>query len=143
MPATPSHGFTETKGTSRAVADYILANPGKTRAEIYDAMQNQGHHRPTVIAIVTQMVRQQRITESNDLVTANYTEYAPLKSYATWLRMEQKAKTRKPTKAASADAAPKLVTVAASPEFDAEAFANSLTLKQAKAVYEELKKVFG
>lgn len=150
--------FVETKGTSRAVFDYILANPGKTRTEICDAVSALGHHRPTVQALVSQMIRQQRATEVNDGVTSNYTEYVPLKAYSTWRRMEQKAKRADITKAARAAkaakaAAKKAAATAPTPEIkpapplpsdtEVEDFVNSLTLKQAKAVYEELKKVFG
>lgn len=163
--APRAHNFVETKGTSRAVFDYILSNPGQTRQEIYDGVAALGHSRPTVQTLVTQMIRQKRVTETDSGITSNYNEYTPLKAWATWLRMEQKAKRAENTKAARAAKAAKdaaravakkavkvaavpevkatpIPAVVAAPEFNAETFVNSLTLKQAKAVYEELKKVF-
>ena len=100
--APRAHNFVETKGTSRAVFDYILANPGKTRQEIYNAVAAMGHARPTVQTTVTQMIRQRRATETNGCLTSNYNEYTPLKAWATWQRMEQKAKRADITKAARA-----------------------------------------
>lgn len=163
--APRAHNFVETKGTSRAVFDYILSHPGQTRQEIYDGVAALGHSRPTVQTLVTQMIRQKRVTETDSGITSNYSEYTPLKAWATWLRMEQKAKRAENTKAARAakaakDAAravakkaAKVAAVAPTPEIkpapplpsdtEVEDFVNSLTLKQAKAVYEELKKVFG
>ncbi len=161
-PTTRPFNFVETKGTSRAVFDYILSNPGQTRTEIYDGVAALGHSRPTVQTLVTQMLRQKRITETDSGITSNYNEYTPLKSWATWQRMEQKAKRADTTKAARAAkaakdaaraAAKKAAAIAPTPEIkpapplpsdtEVEDFVNSLTLKQAKAVYEELKKVFG
>lgn len=156
QPERKPHLFPATTGTSRATSEYILAHSGASRHDIVEALVSRGHNRATVYALLVQMKRQGLVTEVDGRFTPHYTEYTPLKSYATWKNAQAKqtkSKPRKSIRAAKAAAyeehenynptarvvAPKVV---AAPEFDAEAFANSLTLKQARAVYQELKKVF-
>lgn len=163
--------FAETTGTSRATSDYIRLNPGTARVDVLKALTSQGHARATIYSLLVQMKRQGLINDDDGRLTANYTEYTPVKTHATWKKIEIKAGSRaaraaqraegKPPKRkytrrnAEAKAAayeahenynPTAVVaepkVVAPPEFDAEAFVNGLTLKQAKAVYGELKKVF-
>lgn len=165
------NAFAETTGTSRATSDYVRLNPGKTRLEIVNDLVSKGYSRSTVYSLLVQMKRQGLINDDDGRLTANYTEYTPVKTHATWKKIEIKAGSRaaraaqreasKPPKRkytrrnAEAKAAayeahenynPTAVVaepkVVAPPEFDAEAFVNGLTLKQAKAVYGELKKVF-
>lgn len=154
---TPArHAFPETTGSSRATSDYIRLNPGKTRLEIVTELVRQGYNRSTIYSLLVVMKRQGLITEIGDRLTANYTEYTPVKTHAAWRKIEaakSKSERRAAKKAAKSAAygahenynpfaAVDEPRVVAPPEFDAEAFANSLTLKQARAVYEELKKVF-
>lgn len=157
---TETHGrntFPETNGSSRATSDYIRLNPGKTRLEVVTELVRQGYNRSTIYSLLVVMKRQGLVTDTNGRLTANYTEYTPVKTHAAWVKAEAaKAKSeRRAAKKAAKTAAyeahenynpPATFEVEArvvpSPEFDAEAFANSLTLKQARAVYEELKKVF-
>lgn len=163
--------FQETTGTSRATSDYIRLNPGKTRLEIVNDLVSKGYKRATVYSLLVIMKRQNLITDDGGRLTANYTEYTPPKPMVTWRKLEaknakaqakadraaQRAESKPPkrkytrrnaeAKAAAYEAHENYnptaePSVVAPPEFDAEAFVNGLTLKQAKAVYGELKKVF-
>lgn len=161
-PTSARKLFSETTGTTRATFDYVRDNPGCTRIQVTDVLDAKGHKRNSVASLLVQMVRQGMVRESNGLMYVTQPEYTPLKARlrkAAPAKPEPKeipaAKRKYVRRNAAAKAAayeahenynptafnhePKVV---APPEFNAEDFVNGLTLKQAKAVYGELKKVF-
>ena len=141
--------FAAPANTSRATAEYVMANPGLTRKEICDNLSAQGHHRATVYALLVQMSRQNRITEVNGTVTAKYTEYTPLMSFKAWAKMQAAAQPRKHVTLVSkstgkvfnprpAQEAPQINSA-----WDADVMLNSLSIVQARALYDSLRKIFG
>lgn len=151
---TPGTPFKTTTNVARASFDAILKNPGITRKEMLTQLPAQGYNRTSVHSLMGQMKRQGRIKEENGGLYALVPEYVPLQSYLAFnnrLAKEAAAKAgveappkrkyeRKAQPVEAVESAPKVV---APKEFNAEEHVNSLTLKQAKAVYDELKKVFG
>ena len=143
---TKPHLFSTTKGTSRATAEYILANSGKNRKEIVDAMVGYGHNRMSVYALLTQMKRQELVREVNGGFYATYTKYTPLKSYAAWKNSTLKTKTRtpkeklKPVQETRAEPA-MVVPLPTLPS--AEAMLANMSVAEAYKLYGELHKMFG
>lgn len=139
MTQTTSHPtFAAPANTSRATAEYVMANPGLTRKEICDNLSAQGHHRATVYALLVQMSRQNRTSEVNGKVTAKYTEYTPLMSFKAWAKQNAK-----PVKVKAPKAAPVQETPQINSTWDADVMLNNLSIVQARALYDSLRKIFG
>ena len=139
MTQTTSHStFAAPANTSRDTAEYIMANPGLTRKEICDNLSARGYHRATVYALLVQMSRQKRTTEVNGKVTANYTEYRPLMSFKAWAKQNAK-----PAKAKTPKVAPAQEPQQINSAWDADVMLNNLSIVQARALYDSLRKIFG
>lgn len=160
----PNNPFQATVNVARTAFDAVLKNPGKSRRELTAMLVAQGFNKNSVTSLLIQMLRQGRIKEENGGVYSLVPEYIPLQTYAAFknrlareaaaaAKAESKAKRKYVRKNAAAKAAAyeahenynptATAQVVPHKELSAEDWVNSLTLKQAKAVYEELKKVFG
>lgn len=147
-PALPS-SLSVTNNVCRATYDFIHQNPGKTRKEIIDALTLSGYKPGSTTSLIGQMLKQEHIRESQGLLYANYTEYRPLKSNAVFMRMQEAvgrtkavAVKRPKVKATEAPAAtPDSVQINSA--WDADTLLNNLSIKQARALYDELRKIFG
>lgn len=142
--------------------NYIKANPGMTKQQYVVAMMNEGHKEGTATTNVSVLLRS-GLLRSDDagLISAYYPEYDPSK--ITKLNSKPKRKVVKIVKReepkvtadeqierarnlgdvlrAKLEALPVMVDTTA---FNAEQFVNQqLTLTQARAVYDYLRKVFG
>jgi hypothetical protein len=124
---------------TRATFDFVLNNPGKTRIEIARRLAEQGFAKGSTSSLLGQFIKQGQIAERNGFLFAQQAEYKPLK-----------ASLRKP--AVVAAPAPKAqAEPVAKPEpapqinaaWDAETLLNNLSIKQARALYDELRKIFG
>jgi hypothetical protein len=139
--------FTVTTNVTRITFDYVRDNPGKTRKEVAVALEAQGFKTSSVTSLIGQMVKQGLFRESNELLYVTTGEYTPLKS-----SKKMKAVAEKPQEPQR-----KVVTLThrAAPEaeptpapqinaaWDAETLLNNLSIKQARALYDELRKIFG
>jgi hypothetical protein len=145
--------FTATNNVTRATFDYVKAHPGLTRIDVANALDSQGYKKSSTTSILGQMLKQGLMrTEGGGLFTTQ-SQYTPLKT--SKLAAVRKATAHPKRKYVRKNAAAKAAAYEAHEnynptalgnqptEFNAEEFVNSLTLKQAKAVFEELKKVFG
>jgi hypothetical protein len=139
----PRQFFTTTNNVTRATFDFVLNNPGKTRIEIARRLAEQGFAKGSTSSLLGQFIKQGQIAERNGFLFAQQSEYKPLK-----------ASQRKPAVvAAPVKAAPKAkpeVKPEAAPQiaafdtaWNAENLLNSLSIKQARALYDELRKIFG
>jgi hypothetical protein len=160
-PAPAKAYFTVTNNVCRTTFDYVRDNPGKTRVEVAKALEAQGYKSGSVSSLLGQMLKQGMMRESAHLLYVTTNEYAPLKSSKALKVAQEKAQqaTRKkvvliskrtgevipPASAGIAalpttrEAAPVQINAA----WDAETLLNSLSIKQARALYDELRKIFG
>jgi hypothetical protein len=146
-PAAPTGRkfFTATNNVTRATFDYVKAHPGLTRVDVANALDSQGYKKSSTTSILGQMLKQGLMrTEGGGLFTTQ-SQYTPLKTSklaavrkATAHPKRNFVRKEQPVQVAQPEA-----KVSVSSAFNAEEFVNALTLKQAKAVFEELKKVFG
>lgn len=155
-PASRTYFFKPTNNVSRETFNIVRDNPGVSRVSAIKMLGARGFKERSVSSLFVQFVRQGQMRESNNGLYVTQAEYTPLKSYATIKRKVAAAAaatpkpkrkyTRDPAKAAAKAAVyeehENYNPTAAVTEFNAEDFVNGLTLKQAKAVYSELKKVF-
>ena len=144
-PPAPTQPFTVSNNVCRTTFYYVRDNAGKTRVEVTKALEQQGYKPGSVSSLLGQMIKQGLMRESAHLLYVTTNEYAPIKA-----SKKRKAPAKKPqeqqrkivaiTRRAAPVAEPTLQINAA---WDAEALLNNLSIKQARALYDALRKIFG
>ena len=154
----PKPYFTTTNNVCRATFEYIRDNPGKTRKEVCNALLEKGYKASSTTTLIGQMLKQYHARESQGLLYATMEHYAPLKGSKAWAKLQASAqrkkviviKRRKPE-----DVEPKYSDIKsdggmdprnkfdAPPTWTVESVIGSLNVRQAMAVYDELRKIFG
>lgn len=141
VPAPP-HRFQPSTNTSRATFDFVRDNPGIRRATALNRLIDLGHKKASVSSLLVQFIRQGQMRETNGVLFVTQPEYTPLKASTTMKNAKKPKRNYTRKVGAELPVTMEEPKAAAVPEFNAEDFVNGLTLKQAKAVYSELKKVF-
>lgn len=145
--------FVPTNNVTQETFNYVKNNPNKTSVEICTTLEKRGFKKTSVGSLLTQFSRQkQMVKDHNGRYTVAVSTYAPLKSTKKFKaegKRINKIVSIKP-KAPSAGIAalkveprekPRLTGVNSS--WDADTIINNIGLKQARALYDELKKIFG
>ena len=137
------HAFKPTNNVSRETFNYIKANPGLTRAQVGKAMEDKGFKKGSVISLATQFLRQNMVRSANGGLFVTQDNYTPLKA----------TKAKKPSKDVLPPPQKKVAKVTASPAQtiyisgvntqSAQELLASMSIVQARSVYDELKKIFG
>lgn len=146
--------FKPTNNVSRETFNTVRDNPGRTRVEITLMLQARGFNKSSVSSLLGQMVRQKMLREIDGHVYAVGKEYTPVKAYATTKnKLKPKPKTRPKDGIAALPAATEqtqaLEKAKATLEqhiqtaWDAKSMIDHLSVRQARALYEELKSIFG
>lgn len=158
MPeTTPSHKpyFTTTNNVCRATFECIQKNPGKTRKELYDALLESGYKKSSTTSLVGQMIRQGMVRDTGGLLFAAVPEYKPLKSHKVWANQQAKQDVRHQRKVVeitnkrtgevinTGGVTTNVPLLKVSPVWDADTLLNSLSIVQARALYDALRKIFG
>ena len=151
--------FVPTVGVAKAVFDYVQKNSGCARTQAIDALIAQGYKKSSVASLITQNIRAQNFrVDGYGRVHCDLKEYTPAPS-------GNKRKTLPPVAAVKQSKAPKAkpkAVKATKPKagegiaalkvdtgmlgvsvFDPKEFLNTLSIMQARALYDELKQVFG
>ena len=134
--------FQTTNNVTRVTFNYVRDNPGLTRIAVAQALEKQGYKKSSTTSLLGQMVKQGLIREHNGHLFTTQSEYAPLKSakvFANKLAKEAEVPQQKVEKKVARVASTNTLL---SEQFDAEKFVDVMTLKQAKAVYDVLSKIF-
>lgn len=142
MKATP-HKFTATNNVTLETFNFVKNNPLRTSGEICDALAVRGFKKSSVGSLLTQFVKQGQMDKT---ITGKFTTlapaYTPLKATKKF-RAEGKRKNKIVTKPKSEGIAALAPQVTATSQWDADTIINNIGLKQARALYDELKKLFG
>lgn len=134
--------FKTTNNVTRVTFNYVRDNPGLTRIAVAQALEKQGFKKASTTSLLGQMVKQGRMREVNGGLYTNQTEYTPLKSAKVFAnKLAKEAKVQQPKVEKKVTRVASTNTLLAD-EFDAEKFVDGMTLKQAKAVYDVLSKIF-
>jgi len=143
----PAMHHNVTSNVTLATFNYVRDNPGKTRIDVANAMLALGCKKSSSTSLLSLMVKQGHVRETQGLLYANIPAYKPLKSArafakATGIKLnprKSKAKVEAEVKVeAPAPAAPQINSA-----WDAETLLNHLSIKQARALYDELRTIFG
>jgi hypothetical protein len=137
--------FTVTNNVCRTTFEYVQNNPGKTRAEVTNDLAAQGFKYKSVSSLLGQMLKQDMLRVSSGLLFTKSREYAPLKAAKT-LRNAAEAPRKVVTITRKAAPIVEPTPPRATPtpqEWTVESVIGSLNVRQAMAVYDELRKIFG
>lgn len=138
----PHYQFKPTNNVSRATFDYVLNNPGQTFAQISNALEARGYKKSSFTSLLSQMRRSKMIyRDAHDCYTALTAQYTPIKNGKATTPVKNKPGPK--PKAASAGIAALKVDTAPVISNDIEYILNTLPIKQARALYDELHKIFG
>jgi hypothetical protein len=149
-PPEPKVYFTTTNNVCRATFDHIRDNPGKTRKEVCNALAERGYKESSTTTLIGQMLKQHHVRESKGALYAVNDQYVPLKGSKAWAKLQAaKAAPRKHVELVSkstgkvfnprpAQEAPQINSA-----WDADTMLNSLSIVQARALYDSLRKIFG
>ncbi len=156
--------FTETVGVARAVFDYVQANSGTKRSKVVDALLAKGFKKSSVGSLITQNLRAGHfVQDSESRIHCALKDYNPVPTTKKRLMLKQKAerlkklvdapaktitlvpvKPKAQPKADAGIAALKVDTgVLGVPVFDPKELLNTLSVIQARSLYDELRKIFG
>jgi predicted transcriptional regulator len=138
--------FKVTNNVTRATFDYIKNNPQKVCKDICVALEKDGYKPSSVGSLLTQFVKNRLcIRDEQGRYTAKANEYSPIK-----VRKQLKAKQAKQviekakaTRGQGIAALSPQPTPKAVPKTDIQSILNGLSILQARALYDELKKIFG
>lgn len=128
--------------------NYVRDNPGLTRSEVISTLIAQGHKKGSITALVGVMVKQGHFSEVKGRLTANLDEYKPLLASKVFDK-QQKAAARKAALAAKkatvvTHPSPATLTPLTTPsDWTVDSVIGSLNVRQAMAVYAELRGIFG
>lgn len=137
------HAFKPTNNVSRETFNCIRDNPGLTRSQIGGLMEKKGFNKASVLSLMTQFIRQGMVRSANHGLFVTQDSYSPLKA----------PKAKKPSKDVLPKPQKSVAKVTASPAQtiyisgvntqSAQELLASMSIVQARSVYDELKKIFG
>jgi len=147
----PKQIFTPTNNVTQETFIYVRDNPNKTSSEVCDALEVRGFKRSSVGSLLTQFVKQNQMTKDhNSRLRTSVPRYVPLKSTRQFKAEGKRAnkivqiKSKQPSAGIAAlkvDTTPVRLSVSwARRETE---IINSLSVMQARALYDSLKKIFG
>lgn len=143
----PKPYFSVTNNVCRSTFEYIRDNPGKTRKEVCNTLLARGYKTASTTTLIGQMVKQSHVRESNGLLYAIKPEYEALKGSKAWAKLQAAPRkhvtlvsksTGKVFNPRPAQEAPQINSA-----WDADVMLNSLSIVQARALYDSLRKIFG
>jgi len=143
--------FKVTNNVTRATFDYVKSNPLQSCKDICVALEKDGYKSSSIGSLLTQFVKNGLcIRDEQGRYTAIVNEYSPIK-----VRKQLKAKQAKQViekakatrgqgiAALSPQPTPRVAPAPIVTAWDADTIINNIGLKQARALYDELKKIFG
>jgi predicted SPOUT superfamily RNA methylase MTH1 len=147
-PAPAKPYFTVTNNVTRVTFDYVRDNPGKTRIEVAKALEKMGYKPGSVSSLLGQMIKQGMMRESAHLLYVTINEYTPIKGSKVLKAMaakpqEQQRKVVKLVNTRTGEVLNPTPAPQINAAWDAETLLNNLSIKQARALYDELRKIFG
>jgi hypothetical protein len=137
-PTYAPSGHRTTTNSTRTTFNYVRDNPGMTRAEVIAGLAKVGVKLGSSSSLIATLVARGNLRlTSGGLLFATQKEYKPLPNPKT--RVVKK-------KAAPVVEAPVETPKASEADrqfMDADTLLNHLSIKQARALYDELRKIFG
>lgn len=137
--------FSVTNNVSRVTFEYIKANPS-TRTEATKALVAKGFKDNSVTALIGQMLRAgMMVTDASGFLKVTQPEYTPIpQAHKQSTKVKKVSMPKRPVSSRPAPPpVPALVPAPAVVTNEVEHILNTLPIKQARALYDELHKIFG
>ena len=135
--------FKVTNNVTRATFDYVKNNPHQSCKTICVALEKDGYKPSSIGSLLTQFVKNGLcVRDANGNYTAIAHEYTPIK-VRKQLKAKQVIAKAKATRGQGIAALSPQPTPKAIPKTDIQSILNGLSILQARALYDELKKIFG
>ena len=138
--------FKVTNNVTRATFDFVKNNPHQSCKTICAALEKDGYKPSSIGSLLTQFVKNGLcVRDANSNYTAIAHEYTPIK-VRKQLKAKQakqvieKAKATRGQGIAALSPQPKYIPVT---EWNVQAVLNDMSIVQARAMYDALKKIFG
>jgi hypothetical protein len=132
-PTTSNLGRRITANSTRITFNYVRDNPGVTRSEAVAELDRLGVKLSSSSSLIAVMVKRGNIRRADDGgLFATQPEYKPLSV------LKPRVTTKKAPPVVEAP-----TPVQINSAWDAETLLNNLSIKQARALYDELRKIFG
>jgi hypothetical protein len=135
--------FKVSNNVTRATFDFVKNNPHQSCKTICAALEKQGYKPSSIGSLLTQFVKNGLcMRDANSNYTAIANEYTPIKvrKQIKATQVIEKAKTTRGEGIAALSPQPKYVPVT---EWNVQAVLNDMSIVQARAMYDALKKIFG
>ena len=135
--------FKVSNNETRATFDFVKNNPHQSCKTICATLEKDGYKSSSIGSLLTQFVKNGLcVRDANGNYTAIAYEYTPIK-VRTQVKAKQviaKAKATRGEGIAALSAQPKYIPVT---EWNVQAVLNDMSIVQARAMYDALKKIFG
>lgn len=140
--------FKPTNNVTQETFNYVRDNPNSTSAEIRKALVARGFNAGSVGSLITQFVKQEQFTKDhNDRYRTIVNAYTPLKSTkkyrATGARTSKIVQIKSKPKSAGIAALHVDTTPKVKPSWDVDTVLDTMSIVQARTLYDALKKIFG
>ena len=135
--------FKVTNNVTRATFDYVKNNPRQSCKTICKALEKGGYKPSSIGSLLTQFVKNGLcVKDANGNYTTIANEYSPVKASKRLKTNQviQKAKITRGEGIAALSPQPKYIPVT---EWNVQAVLNDMSIVQARAMYDALKKIFG
>lgn len=146
----PRQYFQTTNNVTRITFDFVRDNPGWTRVEITKELEKKGFKSKSVASLLGQMLRQGMMRERDKLLYTNSNEYTPIKSTkVARARVENPVHKQKPPTTERKHVeiintrTGEIVNPKPERPWETSDVIDKLTVRQAMAVYGELRNIFG
>jgi len=131
--------FSITNNVTRATFDYVKNNPASASGEVSRALAQRGYKPSSIGSLLTQFIKKGLCTrDAQNRYSVAVAEYVPMKANKQVKQVIQKAKATRGEGIAALSAQPTRV-----PAWDVDAVLNNMSIVQARAMYDALKKIFG
>ena len=138
--------FKVTNNVTRATFDHVKDNPHQSCKTICATLEKRGYKSSSIGSLLTQFVKNGLcVRDANGNYTAIAHEYTPIKvrKQVKAKQVIAKAKATRGEGIAALGAQPTQRVAPIVTAWDADTIINNIGLKQARALYDELKKIFG
>jgi hypothetical protein len=129
--------FKPSNNVSRETFNYIKDNPGVTRTQVAKAMADRGFKKSSAFALSSQFARQGMVRRVDSGLFVTQPAYTPVKSSKKIKEAKVTKVTAKPVKQ------PTIAQPAIDSGTSAKALLSTMSILQAREIYDELKKIFG
>ena len=131
--------FSVTNNVTRATFDYVKNNPASASGEVSRALALRGYKPSSIGSLLTQFIKKGLCTrDAQNRYSVAVPEYVPMKASKHVKQVIQKAKATRGEGIAALSAQPTQRLV-----WDVETVLNTMSIVQARAMYDALKKIFG